>query len=435
MRIAVIGSGISGLASAWLLNRQHQVTLFEADSRFGGHTYTVDIQHEGIRAPVDTGFLVCNDWTYPNLLGLFAELGVETVPSNMSFSVRLPELGMEWSGTNLNSLFAQRRNLARPAFYGMLRDILRFNRDAKAWLQKSTEDVRLGQFLQRGGYGDWLREAYLLPMAAAIWSCPVRQMEEYPARSFLQFCHNHGLLNVLRRPQWRTVRGGGRIYVERILRELPDLRLNQPVQRLEPIGNGIRVHSSNGTEDFDRVISAVHSDQAAALLTDHWQRQRQALQAIRYQPNRAILHRDRSFLPTRRAAWSAWNFHRENTGNSDAPVAVSYLINRLQPLPFRDPVIVTLNPEREPDPSLVWKEISYAHPVFDAAALQAQGTLRELQGDAGLFFAGAWLEHGFHEDGMRSAIAVANALGIRAPWQVENAKRKEGRALCPQNAI
>ncbi|MEY2342140.1 NAD(P)/FAD-dependent oxidoreductase [Acidithiobacillus sp. IBUN Pt1247-S3] len=434
MRIAVVGSGISGLASAWLLRKRHQVTLLEADSRFGGHTHTVDVHHEGITAPVDTGFLVCNDWTYPNLLGLFAELGVETVASNMSFSVRLPALGLEWGGTSLNSLFAQRRNLTRPAFYVMLRDILRFNRDAKAWLRHGQEDISLGAFLERGGYGAWLRDAYLLPMVAAIWSCPMRQMEEYPARSIIQFCENHGLLNVLRRPQWRTVRGGGKTYVERILADLADTRCQHPVQALEPTGNSVRVYSKLGAEDFDAVICAVHSDQAAALLGSHWGLQRMALKAIRYQPNRAVLHRDRSFLPRRRSAWSAWNFHHEGSSGADLPVAVSYLINHLQPLPFRDPVMVTLNPEREPDPDLVWQEISYAHPVFDTAALHAQVSLHALQGQGGLYFAGAWLGHGFHEDGMRSAVAVANAFGVRAPWQEPSVQTQEEPILWPQTA-
>jgi predicted NAD/FAD-binding protein len=435
MRIAVIGSGIAGLASAWLLEQRHQVTLFEADARFGGHTHTVDVEHEGNIAPVDTGFLVCNDWTYPHLLAFFSALGVQTVASNMSFSVRMPALDLEWSGTSLNSLFAQRRNFLRPAFYGMLRDILRFNRDAKRWLHLTSEDLSLGEFLDRGNYGTWLRDAYLLPMAAAIWSCPEQQMTAYPARSFLQFCANHGLLNVLHRPQWRTVSGGGLEYVQRIIAGLADARHDYPIHALEPTRNGVRVHGPAGEEEFDAVVSAVHSDQAAALLGVHWPEQRNALERIRYQPNRAILHRDRSFLPQRRGAWSAWNFHAEGSASGTHPVSVSYLINHLQPLPFHDPVIVTLNPEREPNPQLVWKEIAYAHPIFDAAALQAQSRLQALQGKERLFFAGAWLGHGFHEDGMRSAVAVAHALNVWAPWeQPDQVETREIPALWPQQA-
>lgn len=437
MRVAVIGSGIAGLGSAWLLRPHHHVTLFEADSRPGGHTHTVDVPWEGRNIPVDTGFLVCNDWTYPHLLGLFAELGVETAPSNMSFSVRIREWDLEWSGTDLAALFAQRRNLARPRFWIMLRDILRFNRRARAWLRSPAEDCSLGEFLDRGGYGAWFREAYLLPMAAAIWSCPVAQMAEYPARSLLSFYENHGLLNVFHRPQWRTVRGGGREYVQRILAQLPDVRLGQPVTALKPAPDGgIRVHTGSDSEHFDLVVCAVHSDQAAALVGDGWPDTAAALSAIRYQENRAWLHHDRSFLPRREAAWSAWNFHQEEQRDGARAVAVSYLINRLQPLGVDEPIIVTLNPERDPDPSLVWRRIDYAHPVFDRAALQAQESLGARQGEGGLYFAGAWLGHGFHEDGLRSAVAVANALGIAAPWQ--DAAHSDAAAqeiLCPQPAL
>jgi predicted NAD/FAD-binding protein len=434
MRVAVIGSGIAGLASAWLLRKHHEVSLFEADTRFGGHTHTVDIEHEGRSFPVDTGFLVCNDWTYPHLRSLFTELQVELVPSQMTLSVRLANPDLEWSGTDLNGLFAQRRNLLQPAFYGMLRDIVRFNRDAKAWLRSTDADLSLGDFLGRGGYGQWLQEAYLLPMAAAIWSCPVAQMRAYPARSFLRFYENHGLLNIFHRPQWLTVKGGGREYVHRILAQLEDVRAGQRVLRLEPRGTGVRVHSAVGTEDFDAVVSAVHSDQLLPLLGEHWPSHHAALAAIRYQPNRAVLHRDASFLPQRRAAWSAWNFHREGGIGAGQPVAVSYLINKLQPLPFRDPVIVTLNPEREPDPALVWREIAYAHPVFDGPAVAAQTTLRSLQGAQGLYLAGAWLGYGFHEDGMRSAVEVARAFGVRIPWAHKVPNSLQEPVLWPSQA-
>ncbi|MGK9451245.1 NAD(P)/FAD-dependent oxidoreductase [Acidithiobacillus caldus] len=437
MRVAVIGSGIAGLGSAWLLRQQHHVTLFEADSRPGGHTHTVDIPWNGRNIAVDTGFLVCNDWTYPHLLGLFAEIGIETAPSNMSFSVRIREWDLEWSGTDLAALFAQRRNLARPRFWNLLRDILRFNRDAKAWLRSAADDCTLGEFLQRGGYGLWFREGYLLPMAAAIWSCPVARMADYPARSLLHFYENHGLLNVFRRPQWRTVRGGGREYVQRILAQLPDVRLGQAVSALRPApGGGILVHTAAGAEHFDLVVSAVHSDQAETLVRDSWPAAADALSAIPYQENQAWLHHDRSFLPKRKAAWSAWNFHQEQQRDGQRAVAVSYLINRLQPLDVDEPIIVTLNPEREPEPTLVWRRIQYAHPVFDRAALGAQEALRARQGTDGLYFAGAWLGHGFHEDGLRSAVAIANALGILAPWQdAAESCAAPKEVLCPQPAL
>jgi predicted NAD/FAD-binding protein len=262
-------------------------------------------------------------------------------------------------------------------------------------------------------------------------------MAEYPARSLLSFYENHGLLNVFHRPQWRTVRGGGREYVQRILAQLPDVRFGQPVTALKPTPDGgIRVHTGSDFEAFDLVVCAVHSDQAAALVGDAWPDTADALNAIRYQENRAWLHHDRSFLPRREAAWSAWNFHQEEQRDGTRAVAVSYLINRLQPLGVDEPIIVTLNPERDPDPSLVWRRIDYAHPVFDRAALQAQESLRARQGEGGLYFAGAWLGHGFHEDGLRSAVAVANALGIAAPWQ--DAAPSDAAAqevLCPQPAV
>ncbi len=436
MRVAVIGSGISGLGSAWLLRHHHQVTLFEQEERPGGHTHTVEVQWNNRLFPVDTGFLVCNDWTYPHLLGLFAHLGIETVPSNMSFSVRIRDWNLEWSGTDLGALFAQRSNLLRPRFWKMLQDILRFNREAKNWLEHSKENLTLDEFLQRGAYGTWFREGYLLPMAAAIWSCPVARMSQYPARSFLEFYRNHGLLNVWRRPQWRTVAGGGREYVQKILAEIPDLRLGTPVHSLEKLPErGIRIHHAAGAEDFDWVISAVHSDQAHRLLAQSWPEIAQHLAGISYQANDAWLHHDQSFLPRHKAAWSAWNFHQETGRDGERAVAVSYLINRLQPLPVSEPVIVTLNPERDPDPALVWARIQYAHPVFDERALQTQAVIGKLQGKDGLYFAGAWLGHGFHEDGLRSAVHIANSLGITAPWQEQSTLPTLARTLQAQVAL
>ncbi|MBN2679441.1 FAD-dependent oxidoreductase [Acidithiobacillus montserratensis] len=438
MRIAIIGAGISGLGAAWILRKTHELTVFEAADYAGGHTHTVDVQQQGLSAPVDTGFLVFNDRTYPHLLGLFAELDVPWTASDMSLSVRLPALNLEWCGSSLGTLFAQKRNALRPAFWGMLKDILRFNRAALAWLNQSDADITLGEFLERGAYGEWFRSAYLLPMAAAIWSCPTGTMLAYPARSILTFYRNHGLLQIFNRPQWRTVLGGGREYVQRIIRDLPDLRLNTPVEALRPDRQGgVLVQYAGGREEhFDQVICALHGDQARGLLGEHWPAQKAALAHCQYQDNIAYLHGDEHFLPKRRKAWAAWNFHEEGVADAQRSVAVTYLINQLQPLPFTTPVMVTLNPQQAPDPEKTWAQFHYAHPVFDHGALAGQEAIRRLQGADGLWFCGAWLGHGFHEDGLRSAVEVANRMGIRAAWQQQESSVSEPRMeICPEHAL
>lgn len=419
MKIAVVGSGISGLASAWLLAREHQVTLFEAGDYLGGHTHTVDVTVDGMTHPVDTGFLVCNQRTYPNLTALFRLLGVDTVASDMSFAVSLDEPDLEWAGSSLATLFAQKRNLARPGFWRMLQDILRFNRETTA---ADLPDATLGAYLAANRYSAQLRDWYLLPMAAAIWSCPTQTMLDYPLATFVRFCRNHGLLQVFDRPQWLTVKGGGREYVKRLAAAIPDIRLGTPVQGVMPYEDGCIVDLPDGNfERFDQVVLACHSDQALALLgRDASAEERAVLGAIRYQPNRAVLHTDVALLPRDRRVWSAWNYM---AGGSDSgprgrrPVSVSYLINQLQPLPFAAPVIVSLNPHREPRPETVIGDYDYAHPLFDVAAIAAQQRLHEIQGRRGLWFCGAWGGYGFHEDGLKSALAVANGLGVRAPWQ------------------
>ena len=422
-RIAVIGAGIAGLASAWLLSRHHAVTLFEADPRPGGHTHTVDVTLEGHTHPVDTGFLVFNDRTYPNLLALFAELGVESVASDMSFSVSLAEPELEWAGSNLGTVFGQPRNLARPAFWRMLADLLRFNRESAAWLAAHPDSqCSVGAFLDARDYSPAFAHWYLLPMAAAIWSCPTGQMRAMPLTTFVQFCRNHGLLQIRARPVWRTVKGGGREYVRRLLAQLDDVRLGCPVRSVTRAADGLRVWHAQGMACYDHVVSACHSDQALRLLDAVLDpAQRAVLSAIRYQPNRAVLHTDSALLPRRRRLWSAWNYFARRSDDGDQPVGVSYLINRLQPLPFASPVMVTLNPAREPDPAKVLDEFDYAHPVFDAAAIAAQSRLPAVQGRGGIWLAGAWGRYGFHEDGLRSALSVANALGASAPWQTAGA--------------
>ena len=422
MRIAIVGSGIAGLGSAWLLKRQgHAVTLFEAADRLGGHTATVDVTLDGATFPVDTGFLVFNDRTYPRLLELFAELNVASVPSQMSFSCRVDAARLEWAGTDFLSLFAQPSNALRPSFWRMLRDIMRFNRETTAALARGdVPPVALGRYLDAEGYGAPFRDWYLVPMAAAIWSSPRREILDFPLPSFLTFCRNHGLLAVAGRPQWRTVVGGARTYVERIAAQLPDVRTGAPVRRVVRRHDHVTVDTpQRAGERFDAIVLACHSDQARALLADRSPQEERALARIRYQKNRVVLHTDPALLPRARRAWSAWNYLSADDPAGTRPVAVSYLINRLQPLPTSTPVIVTLNPPFEPAPAQVLREFEYAHPLLDADAVAAQRDVAALQGVRRTWFAGAWLRYGFHEDGLASAHAVAEGIAraeaARAP--------------------
>ena len=418
-RIAVIGGGIAGLASAWLLSRRHRVTLFEAGDYVGGHTNTIDIAVEGHRHPIDTGFLVFNDRTYPNLCALFACLGVASVESEMSFGVSLAEPEIEWAGSDLGTVFAQRSNLLRPAFLGMLSDILRFNRETtRMAAEGDAPPVSLGDYLAAGRYGSAFRDWYLLPMASAIWSCPTRTMLDYPLATFARFCHNHGLLQIFDRPRWRTVAGGGREYVRRILDELDDVQVATPVLGVDRRPDGVWLRCRDGAERFDEVVFACHSDQTLAILgAGASLDERRILGAVKYQPNLALVHTDTALLPRRRKVWSAWNYLAGAGRPDERPVSVSYLINRLQPLPFETPVVVSLNPFTEPARDKLIRRIESAHPVFDQAAVDAQAALPTIQGRQRSWFAGAWTGYGFHEDGLKSALVVARALGAEIPWQ------------------
>ncbi|WP_312306641.1 FAD-dependent oxidoreductase [Pulveribacter sp.] len=424
MKVAVVGSGISGLAVAHRLRGQARVTLFEAGSYFGGHTHTVDVTLPNVRKQavthgVDTGFLVFNERTYPGLIALFDALGVPTVASDMSFSVQVPGAGawglgaLEWSGSSLTTVFAQRRNLLRPRFLGMLAELLRFNRLCTALALRGGEEALaqpLGDFLDQHGFSAAFRHWYFLPMLGCIWSCPTDQMLRFPVATMVRFCHNHGLIQVNHRPPWRTVQGGARQYVQALLRGL-DARLATPVQRVERHAAGVLVRTAAGSEHFDALVLAVHSDQALRLLARPSIAEQQVLAAIRYQPNRAVLHTDTRVLPRRRAAWAAWNYERAADGAQEsARVCLHYWINRLQPLPFAQPVLVSLNPVRPIDPAQVIGEYDYEHPVFDLAALAAQKQVAQLQGVQRTWFAGAWTGYGFHEDGLQSGYRAADAL-------------------------
>lgn len=417
-----MGSGISGLAVAHSLKGQADVTLYEAGDYFGGHANTVDItlptSKGNVTHGVDTGFLVFNERTYPNLINLFAELGVETALSDMSFSVQAPKAwgseSLEWSGTNLDTVFAQRKNLLRPKFIKMLLDVLRFNKLCTRIAEEQKEvDMRqpLSQFLKQHQFSEAFKDWYFLPMMGCIWSCPTDQMLEFPVATMIRFCHNHGLIQVSNRPRWFTVTGGSRNYVQKIVAGIADKRLNSPVQLIERDEQGVRVITQGHAERFDEVVLCTHSDQALRMLRAPSELETQCLSAIRYQDNVAVLHTDASVLPQRQKAWAAWNYVRaESADQESSRVCLHYLLNKLQPLPYEQAVVVSLNPTKAIDPQHVIRSIDYAHPVFDLAAIDAQQRMPQLQGQQHTWYAGAWLGYGFHEDGLKSGLAVAREL-------------------------
>ena len=422
MRVAVVGSGIAGLGAAHALRGKADISLFEAGAYFGGHTHTVDVtlpdaHGNAVSHGVDTGFLVFNERTYPEFIALLKELDVSAVPSDMSFSVQVPRAqgrALEWSGTSLNTVFAQRANLLRPAFWRMLRDLLRFNKLVTDLATRGAEaslTQPLAEFLQAQKFSAEFRDWYLLPMLGCIWSCPTDQMLQFPVATMVRFCHNHGLAQVSQRPQWWTVAGGARHYVDKITAGITDKRLNTPVRHITRDARGVAVTTDTGTERFDRLVLATHSDQALALLGGHATAQeRQVLGAIHYQPNRAVLHTDTRVLPRNPSAWAAWNYEAAHSSQTDARVCLHYLINRLQPVPFQQPVVVSLNPVQPIADDQVLGSFDYAHPVFDLAAIRAQAEVPGLQGRQHTYFAGAWMGYGFHEDGLKAGRAAASQL-------------------------
>lgn len=409
MRIAVVGSGVSGLVAALRLGTTHAVTLFEEEPRLGGHVHTVDVPDGDSALAIDTGFIVCNDWTYPGFLALLDELGVATQPSTMSFSVRCERTGLEYNGNTFNTLFAQRRNLFRPAFLRMLRGILRFNREGRAWLAQPVGDPLLGAWLAEHRFPRELAEFYVYPMGAAIWSAPTGKVADMPLRFFLRFFANHGMLSVDRRPTWRVVRGGSRVYVEALRARLrAEVRVSAPVESVRREANGVTVRVRGSEERFDHVVLATHGDQALALLADPTPLEREVLGAFRTQANAVVLHTDTSLLPRTRRAWAAWNYHLPATPTDT--VAVTYDMNALQSLSTRTRWLVTLNRSAAIAPEKVVRSFVYRHPVYTKETLAAQSRWGEVSGRHRVSFCGAYWRNGFHEDGLQSALAVVEAL-------------------------
>lgn len=425
-KVAVVGSGIGGLSAAWLLSNYSskdnpcEVHLFESGQYLGGHSNTVDVSLEGKSAPVDTGFLVHNNRTYPHLIELFKLLGIEVYESDMSFSVKVLEKNLEWAGASLDTLFVQRKNLFSISFLRMIQDILRFNKRKFEYLEKCLKHQwSLGELLVQEKFSDEFRDWYLVPMGACIWSTPTSEMLRFPGFTFIQFCENHGLLQVSDRPQWKTIKGGSREYVKKMASTIAAIYLNEPVQSVSrKNANGkMSLITSKQSFEFDEIILATHTDISLKMIQQPTELDQKILSAIDYQENIAYLHTDETFLPASKKAWSAWNYETDVAGPNERAVMVSYYINNLQALPFQTPVLVTLNPTREPKKDKLIKKITYHHPVFTEKSTEAQKLLPSHQGVGGLWFAGAWTRYGFHEDGMLSGLLVANQLGAYAPWQ------------------
>lgn len=432
--IAVIGTGIAGMSCAWLLHKAHDVTVYESADRIGGHAHTIDVEDGVGSFAVDTGFIVYNEPTYPNLTALFRHLDVPTVGSDMSFAASLDDGRLEYAGTGLRGLFAQKRNLVRPRFWSMLRDLRRLYAQAPSDpVLRNADTISLGDWLDSNGYGRAVQEDHLLPMAAAIWSSRAERVRDYPAAAFFRFCDNHGLLRLADRPEWRTVSGGSRAYVTRLTAPFADRILcNRAIAGIRRTETGVLLRDSSGvTRRFDDVVLATSASRGLALLEDPSAAERELLSAVGVSTNQAVLHTDSQLMPKRRAVWASWNY----IGGTDpaSPPCVTYWMNNLQALPTRKQIFVSLNPVRPPASDTIIHTQTYEHPLFDVAAMQAQRSMWSIQGAQNTWFCGAWLGAGFHEDGVQSGLAVAEALGApRRPWQVEN---ESGRIhLGPHNA-
>jgi predicted NAD/FAD-binding protein len=416
MRVAIVGSGISGLGAAWALSRDHEVTVYEREPRPGGHSHTVDVNYDGATIPVDTGFIVYNELNYPNLTALFTELSVPTISTEMTFGFSSQDGRLEWQGNTIATLFAQKRNLFSPSFHRMWLDILRFRREGLADLHAGrTDGHSLGSYLKANNYGDSFRDNCILPMGAAIWSSSAADMLAFPAQTFIRFFENHRLF-YFDKPLWRTVKGGSREYVKRLTASFADrIRLNTPVTRIERHATGVDITDATGArEAYDHVILACHSDQVLPLLADATEAEGQIIGPMRYAPNRVYLHRDPSLMPKRKAVWSSWNYLARETGNGGA-VSVTYWMNKLQSIDASKPLFVSLNPPAPPAPDLTFGTFDYDHPQFDTAALIAQRRLHMIQGQHRTWFCGAYAGYGFHEDGLTAGLEVAERIGAKLP--------------------
>ncbi|WP_426416228.1 NAD(P)/FAD-dependent oxidoreductase [Aestuariirhabdus sp. LZHN29] len=415
MRIAIIGTGISGLTAAYLLNQRHDITLYESSDRIGGHTATVNVPLNEQQYAIDTGFIVFNDWTYPNFIRLLEQLGVSSKATEMGFSVSCEDTGLEYSGNSLDSLFAQRRNLLKLDHWRMLRDIMRFNREAKVDLQggKIPPQLSLGDYLQSHGYSHAFRDFYLIPMGAAIWSSGRQAMLDFPAQFFLRFFNNHGLLNINERPQWRVIEGGSRSYLTPLIAGFRDrIHLSCPVQSIQRTQDGVVLQHSEGKQTFDQVVIASHSDQALSMLADPSALEKQILGAIPYQDNEVILHTDESLLPRHQKTWSSWNYRlKKGTNRTSSLPVLTYNMNILQGIDSETVFCVTLNDSSSIDPTKVLGRYTYAHPQFSIEGTAAQ-QWRAINGVKSTWFCGAYWGNGFHEDGVNSGLRVAEALGV-----------------------
>lgn len=412
MKVAVVGTGISGLVAARKLHREHDITVFEASDRIGGHTNTVDVETPSGPLAVDTGFIVFNQRTYPNFCKLLGELNVDWQESHMSFSARCESTGLEYNGTDMNGLFAQRSNLVRPAFWRMVRDILRFYREAPAVLERPDDDTTLGEYLERGGYSRMFIEKHLIPMGGAVWSATPATMRSFPLRFLVQFFHNHGFLQVDDRPQWLVVKGGSREYVKPLVEPFRDrIRLGTPIIRVVRHISGVRLQSTHGDEgSFDRVVLATHADTSLRMLVDATPLEQEILGAFDFQTNEAVLHSDPSLMPRRRRAWASWNYHITEPQGGPGPPAVTYWMNQLQGLPGKTPYFVTLNRSSAIAPEKVLRRFQYEHPIFSTKTVHAQRRHAEIDGVDRVHFCGAYWRYGFHEDGVQSAMAVLKNL-------------------------
>lgn len=421
-KIAIIGTGIAGMASAWLLDQRYQTILIDKKNYIGGHTNTISVNNEETDTvtAVDTGFIVYNEPNYPNLVGLFDTLEVATRATDMTFSASILNSGLEYAGNNLDTLFAQRKNLLSPRFIKLVYDILKFNRHAKALINDNQSDpeLTLGEFLSDLHIGKAMQDDYLLPMAAAIWSCPPQQMQSFPAKSFAQFFNNHGLLNVTDRPQWRTVIGGSQCYVEKLLSSfLGEIIINNGVSKVDRQADGVIITLEDGQQiEVDQVVIATHADEALSLLSNPTEQEQKLLSAFRYQENDTYLHTDPNLMPKQRKVWSCWNYLAKQSGETTPSVSVSYWMNALQGLDESQNYFVSLNPIYEIDPDKIIRRIHYMHPVFDNQAMAAQKQLHQLQGDNRTWFAGSYFGYGFHEDALSSAVSIAKNLNVPIPW-------------------